>query len=178
MKKSNDNVKKVPRFGVLDLVIILLVIVAVIGIYFRYNIAEAITNARDLKQYTISYSIDNIRSTTADSFINVGDDVYFISDNKKFGTLTSASENKGPLDISYPSELFTTVEGEIVEVFYPTNSSRRKAEGRLVCDGRYSTDGSFLVNGSTHIAMGQYIDVRTEYVTFTVRIDYIRLFEE
>ncbi len=172
MKRSNDNIKKVPRFGVLDLVIILLVIIAVVGIYFRYNIIDMINDSRDLKQYTITYTIDNIRHTTPD-FINVGDDVYFVSDGKKFGNLTTAPQNMTSLDTTLPSENFTTTTGEIVEVFYPNNETRVKGVGRLVCEGRYSDEGGFLVNGSTHIAMGQYIDVKTEYVTVTIRIDDI-----
>ena len=150
MKNTNENVKKVPRFGVLDLVIILLVIVAVVGIYFRYNIIEMVSSSRDLKQYTVSYSIDNIRDTTA-NFIDVGDDVYFSADDKKLGTLISASaDNKKVWETPYnASEVFKMEDGSVVEVVYPSGSSRTDAKGRLVCEGRYSDDGSFLVNGST-----------------------------
>ncbi len=172
MKKTTDNVKRVPRFGVLDLVIILLVIIAVIGIYFRYNIIDMINNAKDLKEYTVSYTIENVRYTTP-NFINVGDKVYFSSDGEQFGTLVTASENMTALDTTLPSEKFTTTSGEIVEVFYPNNETRVMAMGRLNCEGRYSSEGGFLVNGTTHIAMGQYVDVKTEYVTVTIRIDDI-----
>ena len=172
MKNTTDNVKKVPRFGVLDFVIILLVIITVLGIYFRFNIIDMINNAKDLKEYTVSYTIENIRYTTP-NFIRVGDKVYFSSDGEQFGTFTTASENMSALDTRPASENFTTTSGEIVEVFYPNNETRVEAMGRLVCDGRYSAEGSFLVNGSKHIAMGQYVDIKTDYVTVTIRIDDI-----
>ena len=172
MKKTVDSVKKVPRFSALDLVIILLVIVAVVGIYFRTTIIDFISNARDLKEYTVSYTIDNVRYTTP-NFISVDDKVYFASSGEQFGVLTTASENMSALDTTLPSENFTTTTGEIIEVFYPNNETRVKAMGRLVCEGRYANDGRFLVNGSTHIAMGQYIDVKTDYVTVTIRIEDI-----
>ena len=135
MKNTAENVKKVPRFGVLDMVIILLVIISVVGIYFRYNIIDVINNARDIKEYTVSYTIDNVRYTTP-NFIKVGDEVYFNSNGEKLGTLITASENMSALSTTLPTEYFTTPNGEIVELPYPKDT-RVKAEGRLSCNGRY-----------------------------------------
>ena len=58
-KKTLKNAKGsaiVPRFKALDLVIILLVIVSVVGIYFRYNLLDTLTSNKDLKEYTVSFS--------------------------------------------------------------------------------------------------------------------------
>ena len=85
MKKAADNsvkTRRTPRFGVLDFVIILLIIVAVVGIYFRYSIIDLISNSQDLSEYTISFSVDNIRYTTP-NFVNVDDEVYFESSGEK-----------------------------------------------------------------------------------------------
>ena len=78
MKKTKENLKvrKAPRFGVLDAVIILLVIIVVVSVYFRYNIVEMLSNSANLKEYTVSYTIDDVRYTTP-NYINVGDKVYF-----------------------------------------------------------------------------------------------------
>ncbi len=177
MSKNTNKVKKVPRFSALDVVIILLVIVAVVGIYFRYNIVDMITNAKDLKQYTVAYTIENVRSSTPD-YLNVDDEVYFASNGEKLGTLIFASDNKVVVKSDYASETLRKPDGEIIEVFYPDMDTRVKATGSLNCEGRYSSEGRFLVNGSTHIAMGQYVDVKTEYVTVTIRIDNITLVSE
>jgi hypothetical protein len=172
--KKEKSIRKSPRFGVLDAVIILLVILAVVGVYFRYNILNIISNMRDLKEYTVTYSIENIRYTTP-NFISVGDDIYFADDNEKFGTLIAASENMGALSITPASEYFTDANGNVKEVLYPNNQSRVDAQGRLDCTGRYAEDGAFLVNGSTYVAAGQYINVKTEAVTVTIRIEEIAL---
>ena len=173
MSKSKENkVKKAPRFGVLDAVIILLVIIAVVGIYFRYNIIDLVTSSKNLDDYTVSFSIDNIRYTTPD-FVDVGDEVYFADDKEHFGTLTNVSENMGALSYIPASEEFVTKSGEIIEVHYPDDRSRVSALGRLNCVGRYSDNGEFLVNGETYISCGQSINVVTELVTFTIRIDEI-----
>lgn len=172
MKNNNTKVKKSVRFGILDVVIILVIIIAVVGVYFRYSILDFFSGAQNLEEYTVSYSIENIRYTTV-NYINIGDKVYFASDGEEFGILTNVSENMGAISYTPASEYFTKSNGEIVEVMYPNNQSRIDAQGRLNCIGRYSDEGGFLVNGSTHVASGQYIDVQTEYVSVTVRIDEI-----
>lgn len=176
MKNSETKTKKNVRFSVLDAVIILVIIIAVVGVYFRYSILDFFTGAQNLEKYTVSYSIENIRYTTV-NFINIGDTVYFVSDGEEFGTLTNVSENMGAVSYTPASEYFTKSNGEIVKVMYPNNQSRVDAQGRLNCIGRYSDEGGFLVNGSTYIASGQYIDVQTEYVSVTIRIDEITLLE-
>ncbi len=178
MKKDKKPKKQrnAPKFGVLDAVIVLLVIVAVVGVYFRYNIIDLVTGAKNLSEYTVSYSIENIRYTTP-NYIDVGDKVYFASDGEQIGTLIAVSENAGALSITPASEYFTDSNGKIVEVMYPDNQSRVDAKGRLVCSGRYSDNGEFLVNGSVFMASGQYVSIKTEYVSLTVRIDEITVYE-
>ena len=167
-----DKSLKRPRFGVLDFVIILLIIVAVVGVYFRYNIITFFEDAQHIKEYNVTYSIKNIRHTT-DEYINNGDKFYFVSSGEELG------ENTGILGFTSSSEFFPNSKGELIEVVYPynqdkpDNSTRIDVQGRMLCSGRYSNDGEFFVNGSTYIAAGQYIDVRTEYVTVTIRIDSI-----
>lgn len=173
-KKIQD--KKAPKFGVFDAIIILLVILVVVGIYFRYNIVEWFSNSNGLGEYTLSYTIEDIRYTTP-NFINIGDKVYFEDGNKLFGTFVEVSENMGALSITPASKLFVDSNGNIVEAFYPNSESRINANGKLICSGRYSEDGAFLVNGSTFISCGQSVSVYTEYVTVSIRIDAIEAVE-
>ena len=42
-KKKPESARKFPKFGILDAVILLLLIAAVVGIYFRYYIMDTIT---------------------------------------------------------------------------------------------------------------------------------------
>ena len=175
MNNSKDNVKtsKAPKFGVLDAVIILLVVVIIFSVYFRYSIVQWFTNSADLEEFIISYTIEDVRYTTP-NFINIGDKVYFASSGDEFGSLINVSENMGALSITPASEFFTDVSGSIVEVFYPNSETRVSAIGKLSCMGRYSDDGSFFVNGATFVASGQYININTSYVTVTIRIDEIK----
>ena len=181
MKGNETKTKKGVHFGILDAVIILVILIAVVGVYFRYSILNVITGAQRMSEYTVSYSISNIRYTTVDyknNYMNIGDKVYFADDGDEFGTLINASENTGAVTYQPSSEYFTKSNGEIVEVIYPNNQSRVDALGRLNCMGRYSDEGGFLVNGSTYIAAGQNINVQTEYVTVTIRVEEIAPAEE
>ena len=172
MKNKEVKAKKGIRFGILDAVIILLIIIAVLGVHFRYNILNFVTGAQNLEKYIVSYSIEDIRYSTEDYF-NIGDKVYFSSDNKEFGILVNAAENARPVIVTPASKYFTTSTGNIVKVLYPSAETRIDASGQLECVGRSSSNGGFMVNGSTYIAAGQYVDVYTEYVTVTIRIDSI-----
>ena len=172
MGNSNhtDKVKKSPRFGVLDAVIILLVIAAVLGIYFRYQLIDWITNTRNMKEYTVTFAIDDIRYTTP-NYLNIGDEVYFASSGDRLGTLIEESDDASNSALSTVPALKTVyIDGVPYEIQYPNNESRADVKGRLRCTGSYSEDGGLLINGSTYIAPGQTVSSKTEWVTVDLRI--------
>lgn len=170
MGSHNEKEKRTPRFGVLDAVIILLVVFLIAGIYFRSNIIEWVANQRNVREYTVTFAVDNIRYTTP-NYINVGDLVTFASSGEEFGTIIEESDGMSniALSVTPARELFTD-DGEVIEVFYPNNESRVDVKGRLQCRGTYSEDGGFLVNGSTYLSAGQTVTARTELVTLELRI--------
>ncbi len=178
-KNVSESEKRFPHFGVLDAVIILLVITALVGIYFRYNIMDTILQSKNLKTYTVTFSIDNIRYTTP-NYVNIGDEVYFGETGKHFGTLIQESDGMSEMAFSLApaSEYFTSEDGQVVKVSYPNNESRVDARGRLNCEGSVSELGGFLVGGSTYIAPGQTVNIRTEKVSVSIRILSIEVAEQ
>jgi len=167
--------KKRPRLGFLDIAIIFLVIIAILGIYFRFDLIDTLTKNANTQNYVVSFSVKDIRYTTP-NYIDVNDSVYFSSTGELFGTLIQESDEMSniALSVTPASKLFLD-NGEFVEVFYPNNESRVDANGRLVCKGVYSADGGLLINSSTHITSGQYISVKTELVSFTMIITNIEV---
>lgn len=180
MKKENNDterVGKLPKFRILDAAILLLVVVVVVGIYFRYNILEELTNRHNLKDYTISFSIDDIRYTT-ENYLNINDSVYFQDNGESLGMLLTASDAQNRVWNTKPaSKLFVGDDGTVEEVFYPNSESRVSATGRLLCTGSYSQDGGFCVNGSRYLSAGQTISVYTETVSFSITVTDIALAE-
>ena len=175
-QNTTEQGKRVPKFKILDAVIILLILVSVLGIYFRYNIMDIISSARNLESYAVSYSIENMRSTTAEC-MDVGDKLYFADDGTELGSFINGSDNTGLFSLRAPTtQSFTKANGETVDLRYP-NENRIDVQGRFVCRGRYSDDGSFLVNGTRHISNGQLISIHTEMVTVTLKIHGIEAHE-
>lgn len=177
--KNKENINKekaLPRFGVLDAVIILLVIAAVCGIYFRYNIIDMIDAKRNIKEYDIEISIDNINAATP-RFIQENDEVRFASNSERLGVFikdpNGMSDNV--LSVTPASELFNR-DGKVVEVFYPEDT-RVDAIGIIRCKGTYSDNGIFLVNGSVSLSSGEVITVHTDEVTVSLRVLGISLVE-
>lgn len=177
VKKPKTERANAPHFNVLDAVIIILIVAAVVGIYFRHEIIDVLTDDKNTDEYVVSFSIENVRHTTP-SYIHVGDNVYFKSDGELMGSLMSASENELSLDIAPALEYFTKSNGEIKAIRYPNEESRIDATGRLLCKGNYDENGGFSIDGDTYIAAGQSIEVYTEKVSFVLKVISIEVYEE
>jgi len=172
-EKNGEKKRSSHRFKALDAVIILLVLTAVVGVYFRYNIFDLFSKNKDMQDYYVSFSIEDVRYTTP-NYINIGDRVYY-SDGEELGVLVAESEDMSNLALSVTpaSELFLNDDGTMEEVFYPNNESRVNAKGRMQCRGNYTAEGGFLVNGSNDLSSGQSLSVHTETVTVTIEIQNI-----
>ncbi len=174
-KQNGDAVKQTPKFKILDAVIILLIITSVLGIYFRFNLLDTLTNKKDIQEYTVTFSIKDIRYTT-EKYIHIGDVIYDSATGDRIGVLTTASDAMADMALSVsPANKYFTMEDGTVEIIPYPNESRIDATGRMICSGSYTDESGFLMGGSTHLSPGQSIAVRTEMVTFTMDIEKIEL---
>lgn len=177
MQKSNDTeiVKQRPKFKILDAVVILLVLVIVLGVVFRFNLTENILGKKDIQDYTISFVIEDVRYTTP-NYLNVGDKIYSASNGEQIGTLIQATDDMSniALRVTPASKFFNKADGTIAEVFYPNDESRVDAMGRMACRGMYSPEGGFLLNGTAYLSAGQTILVQTELVSFIMTVTEIQ----
>lgn len=168
-KTKTENTKKLPRFGALDAFIILVVIVLIVGIFFRYRLLDVLNAQQNLSDYSVSFYVDNLRYTTPD-YINVGDVVYFEDSGAELGVITKESDtNQKPYTVAPATETFTDSNGNIIDVHYP-NETRVSINGKMICSAQVSETGGILVNGNTYIAPGQTINVKTELVTMTIQV--------
>ena len=76
-KVKTPRPQKQHRFNAIDAVIILLVILAVLGVYFRYSIIDFLTNDKNNAEYIVTFSIDNVINTTPSNYMSVGDKLYY-----------------------------------------------------------------------------------------------------
>ena len=172
--KKKEKVKKVksrrfPKFQLLDVIIIIVVLAIIAGVYFRYNVFDTIGNLKAQSEAHITFSVNDIRDTTAELYINMGDEVYFKSDENKVGTIMEISENSDrPLNIAPANKDFYE-NGDVITVNYPSDT-RINAEGKIKAKGIFGDDGSFMLNGSTYLSAGQKYVVCTEKVTLEITI--------
>lgn len=165
------------RFKALDVVIIVLILAAVMGVYFRYNILDTLTGSKNQKDYVVSFDITDVQYKT-ENYINIGDSVY-LKNGEELGTLIEASEDAKNALIVVPATKTFVPEGgnRAVEVTYPINT-RINASGRILCRGSYTEDGGFLLKGTEHMAIGEKLSVITELVSVEITITNIVLAEQ
>lgn len=172
MRKKNVNDSEVVsgvKFKALDVVILVLILTAVVGVYFRYNILDTLTGNKNLKDYVISFDITDVQYKT-ENYINIGDTVYY-NNGEELGTLIEASDNTKNALIVYPAIISYVPEGGTLaeEVSYP-DLTRIDAEGRMKSRGTYSTDRGFLLKGTAPIAVGDKLSVKTDLVSVEITI--------
>ena len=163
-----EKIRRFPRFGILDAVIILLVISVVVGLSFRYNLFSTFTKLQNFSECELTFKVENIEYSTQ-KYISSGDLVYFKDSGKELGTIMDSSDGS-IIPLSHVPAKETYVEGEeILTVLYPTGT-RIDATGRIKCEGKFSSDGTFLLGGSEYIAPGQVFIVCTEKVTLQITV--------
>ena len=176
--KDNEKNNGGVRFRALDVVIIILILAAIVGVYFRYNILDTLTGNLNQKDYIVSFEINDIAYST-ENYINIGDKVYYNSGSgDDIGKLMEASEDAKNALITVPAITSFVPDGEnrAVEVSYPKDT-RIDASGRMLCSGTYSVESGFLLNGRDHLSAGDKISVKTNLVTVEIVITNITLAE-
>ena len=165
---AQEKVRKFPRFGILDVAIILLIISVIVGLAFRYNTLKTFTTLQSLEEYAVEFSVKNIENSTQ-NYISSGHVVYFKDSGKTIGTIMESSDASSlPLTISPSTQSFTK-EGKVITVQYPKDT-RIDAVGRIKAEGKLSDDGTFLLNGSDYLSPGQSFVVCTERVTLQITV--------
>ena len=184
MKNKLDNTKpeatsasrkRFPKFSVLDVVIILLVIAIVVGIYFRYSFFDTLSSTKNMKECYVYFETQNTTQAHLSVF-ETGDAVYFKSNGETLGTLTGESEEKPLPILTYPAVHNVVLDGKTyVDVEYPQNAEEPLIYGTgVICATCAITeDGSYLLNGSTYISVGESYTVCTEDATIVITVTQI-----
>ena len=169
IKSTEEKTRRFPKFYVLDVAIIILIVVAVLGIYFRYSIFDMLGNYKNQNEAQIVFSVKNIKETTK-TFINIDDEVYFKGNGSTFGTIMSGEENSNDALVGIVPASATFVEnGNLITVSDPSGT-RIDANGRIRCKGSFAEDGTFKLHGTEYLSAGQTKVICTESVTLEITI--------
>ncbi len=143
---KNNSTKK-NRFNIIDFFLVVTVLACVIGIAIRYNLSETLIQSQD--SATVTVMIRGLLKENADQLV-VGDEYFYQTSNKPFGTLTSVS--------TAPAKNRDYMNNGTISV--SEYEARVDAICTLEIEGYHSKDG-FLIDGATYVGCGSDILVRS-----------------
>ena len=171
--KTNEEKKKSPsgfRFNVFDAILILLAVLCIVGIWQRGNLQKLFEAGEAMEEYTVTFEVRKLRSTTADLLVQ-GTEFYLMENGSRvpMGALSvQVSARPATEYLQHPTE-------GMVEARYPEDSYERLQDvtGTLVCRG-IEHNGSFLLEGKTHLAINQTLAAYTERANLSICITGIQ----
>lgn len=170
---TKDNSKKT-SFNFVDALIILLVLVCLVVIGFKGFITHKELSEVEMKEYKLSFKIDNIRGSSC-KYFEKGDVVCLASNGQVIGYIDDIVQH-------VPAIGAYTVDGK--EILYPEfenpniyTDSRYSLTGYIVIKGSAleKTDNGNCVNirGNIKITENELVKITTEQVNVQVKITEI-----
>lgn len=150
--------KKGRRIGLLDVVIVLLVLFAVVGLWQRRHLENLFTTDEVLERYTVTFEIKKVRSTTGELLKK--DTAFYVKEGEELISLGVLEQD---VAASAASETLRDAEGNVVTAVYPEDKNEYlwDVSGVLVCEG-LERDGAFLAGGKTYLAYNKTMLAQTE----------------
>ena len=142
---------KKPRFNIIDIIIILIMILAVAGIIIRYDIADDINFNATGETFEIEFFVHDILKGT-EEYLQAGETFYITIDSIELGTVTEI------LDVRDTVSYVETVGGDIVESFL---LERVDVTGIMRSTGRTTREGNVMINGNAFVAPGTNFFIHT-----------------
>ncbi len=171
MTSDKKKTKKL-AFNLLDWLIIASVLLAGVGIWFRFGLAEQWENKNNTVTACISFSISNIKETSfTGGYFAEGNAVYNAdADNNLIGYF--AGEDK----FGYVPAVFYQYTKTGQGVIKQSVSDRIDVVGAIMSEGLLTENG-FFYGGTTYIAPGQTVLISTRDITVSVLITDVEIVE-
>lgn len=151
MKEMIKEKEKKSGFNIIDLIIILFVILAVVGIFMRYNLADQINLNANGDTFEIEFVIWNIQEASQ-QYLHSGKSFYITIESIKIGEITEI------LDVRNPAVFYAeNGRGEVIKTEYP---GRIDVTGIMTSTGRSTKDGN-MINGNLFVAPNKEFLVHT-----------------
>lgn len=184
MNEQNKVTKRSIRFNWLDGAIILLIVLCVVGIFFRYKLMDKLGMGNELTDCRIEFTVSAVDSSLPD-FLAAGNKLYF-SSGEQAGELVSVSEHSGLLPSQAGSETLIVTpasqyiddgNGSVVLAYYPAGT-KVDATGAFDCRASVGEDGCFSIEGRQVVTVGRQLTLRTDTVTLYITVTDIRPLED
>ena len=158
--KQSNTLSRTGGFSVIDVLIILLVLAAIVGIVYRV----VMTVSDDAAEGTVCRVYFEVSETHRDvlSELRAYDTVYLYENDMRLGMIGATMSEEGNT-----APALTIVNSE--------SGDTATATGCMVCRAVSVQDGSILVDGTgRYLTRGSVLEIRTDRVLLTVRVTDIQ----
>lgn len=146
------NKEKKAKFNIIDLIIALFIILAVFGIFMRYNLADEINFNAYGETFEIEFLIGDIQEASQD-YLVAGEKFYINIESLEIG------EIKEILDVRNPAPIYVEDwHGNIGKSELP---GRIEVIGVMTSKGRTTKDGDVMINGNSFVGPNKEFLVHT-----------------
>ena len=161
----NKEIKeKKSKFNVIDLIIILFIILAAVGIFMRYNLADQINLNAQGDTFEVEFEIRDIQEASQ-RYFRPGVSFYITIESIKIGEITEILDVRNPA--IWNSEDW---HGNIIKTERP---GRIDVIGVFTAKGRTTKDG-YMLNGNSFVAPGKEFLVHTGEIEGNIRIRSVK----
>lgn len=165
-KNYNGNMQtsRKSRFNVMDAFIILIILLCIASLVYRYGLIDRIGVSNNLEEYQIQFKIENISSNSKNAIIE-GDVITLTGTDEKIGTMDKLTSTTPAIAMYADKD---------TPVFYPEDTdnpgnTRYEVNGSISVKGMMSDKG-FMLNGKTYVAPNSELKISTEHIETTVKI--------
>lgn len=162
----NGESRRKGKFNAIDAFLILLVIVCIVSVVYRYLTLEEVSVDATLKEYVIHFKVGEVSGTSL-KYFKTGDTFRIRSSGVRLGVLDGIQQhvpavgayNKNGAKIYYPA-----LEEETIY-----NTSYYSAVGYITVKGKMTSEG-FLLNGTTYLTANDELCVTSEHIETVIRV--------
>ena len=147
-------------FNIIDLLIVLFIVLAAVGIVMRYKLADKVNLNATGDKFEIEFMIENIQKASED-YLTAGTPFYINTDSIKIG------EIKEILDVRDAVHILSDLNGNVIKSELP---GRIDVTGVMTCYGRTVKEGGYMLNGNSFVAPGKMYLVHTGKLSVNITI--------
>lgn len=154
------NKKKI-GFNALDMVIVVVLVLCVAMIGFRFIRSSDLAAETQTGKYRVTFLISNVSDGTRDALV-AGDSVFSLLNDAYIGKL------EGIDTISPAFEFLDNGKGSFEKVYYP-DGTKIDITGTIIAEGAVNDDG-FFASGSFFLSPGRTLEIYTGHIQVTILI--------
>jgi len=153
---------KKTKFNLIDFIIILFAVMAAVGIFWRFNLADEINFNATGDIFDIEFVTAGHIQEASQNYFLAGEKFYIHIESLEIGEITEI------LDIRNPAEVYVQdVNGNINKSEQP---GRIDVRGVMRSRGRINKDGEYMINGNINVASNKEFLVHTGKWEGTIKV--------